>query len=44
MLLAIDNKNVVLSALKKSEVGDNLIIRVYNISSNHQNAKLTFYD
>ncbi|MFW9880838.1 MAG: glycosyl hydrolase-related protein, partial [Candidatus Thorarchaeota archaeon] len=42
--LAIDNKNVVLSALKKSEKGDYLIIRVYNISSTSQKASLTFFD
>ncbi|MEE9377176.1 MAG: glycoside hydrolase family 38 C-terminal domain-containing protein [Candidatus Lokiarchaeia archaeon] len=42
--LEIDNKNVVLSALKKSEEGDYLIIRVYNVSSNRQNARLSFYD
>ncbi len=42
--LEIGNKNVVLSALKKSEMGDNLIIRVYNISSEVQSARLTFYD
>ena len=42
--LEISNKKVVLSALKKSEVGDNLIIRLYNISSKLQNTRLTFYD
>ncbi|MFW9901533.1 MAG: alpha-mannosidase [Candidatus Thorarchaeota archaeon] len=42
--LKIDNKGIVLSALKKSEEGDNLIIRVYNITSNPQKAKLTFYE
>ena len=42
--LAIDNKSVVLSALKKSEEGDYLIIRVYNISSTSQTATLTFFD
>lgn len=42
--LAIDNKSVVLSALKKSEEGDYLIIRVYNISSTSQTTTLTFFD
>jgi len=42
--LSIDNKSVVLSALKKSEKGDYLIIRVFNISSSSQKATLTFFD
>ncbi len=42
--LEIDNKSIVLSALKKSEEGNNLIIRVYNITSEPQNARLTFYE
>ncbi|MFW9875489.1 MAG: glycosyl hydrolase-related protein, partial [Candidatus Thorarchaeota archaeon] len=42
--LAIDNKNIVLSALKKSEEGDYLIIRLYNISSTSQLVTLTFFD
>jgi alpha-mannosidase len=41
--LEIDNKNMVLSALKKSEEGEYLIVRVFNISSDPQNARLTFY-
>jgi len=41
--LEIDNKNIILSALKKSEKGDYLIIRVYNISPTLQKAKLSFY-
>ncbi|MFW9999589.1 MAG: alpha-mannosidase [Candidatus Hodarchaeota archaeon] len=40
----IDNKCVLLSAFKKSEVGDTVILRIYNISSNHQKAVLTFYE
>ncbi|MFX1601551.1 MAG: alpha-mannosidase [Promethearchaeota archaeon] len=40
----IDNKNIALSALKKSEEGEFLIIRVYNISSKSQNARLTLYN
>lgn len=42
--LEIDNKSIVLSALKKAEEDDSLIIRVYNISSNHQEAIFTFYE
>jgi len=42
--LEIDNKCIVLSALKKSEEGDNLIVRVYNITSDPQNARLIFYE
>ena len=42
--LKIDNKSVVLSALKKSEERDFLIIRVYNISPLVQKASLNFYD
>lgn len=42
--LEINNKNIALSALKKAEVGNDIIIRVYNISSKSQNAKLTFYE
>ncbi len=41
--LEIDNKNIMLSALKKSEVGENLIIRIYNISPSLENANLIFY-
>jgi len=41
--LEINNKNIILSALKKAEIGDYLIIRVYNLSSIPQKAKLTFY-
>jgi alpha-mannosidase len=42
--LEIDNKCIVLSAFKKSEEGDNVIVRVYNISSNHQKSVITFYE
>ena len=42
--LEIDNKSVVLSALKQAEEGDSLIIRFYNISSIPQKAILTFYE
>ncbi len=41
--LDIDNKNIILSALKKAEKGDYLIIRVYNISPSLQKAKLEFF-
>ena len=41
--LEIDNNNVILSALKKAEVGNYLILRVYNISSIPQKALLTFF-
>jgi alpha-mannosidase len=41
--LELDNKNVVLTALKKSEKGDFLITRVYNISPSKQNAYFNFY-
>ncbi len=42
--LEIDNKNVLLSILKKSEEGNHLVIRFYNISSNTQKAKLNLYE
>jgi alpha-mannosidase len=42
--LEIDNKNIVLSALKKSEIGDFLVVRLFNISSNSQEAILKFCD
>ncbi|MFX0058563.1 MAG: alpha-mannosidase [Candidatus Hodarchaeota archaeon] len=42
--LEIDNDNVVLSAIKKSEVGNYLILRVYNISSDSEKAILKFND
>ena len=40
--LEIDNKNVMLSILKKSEVGKFLIIRLYNNTSEKQNTQLKF--
>jgi len=42
--LEIDNKNVLLSILKKSEEGNDLIVRVYNISPEPQKASLKFYE
>jgi len=41
--LEINNNRVILSALKKSEEGNYLIVRVFNISSKPQNAKITFF-
>jgi mannosylglycerate hydrolase len=40
--LEIDNKSIMLSVLKKAEVGDFLIIRLYNITSKKQQAQLKF--
>ncbi|MHA1913412.1 MAG: alpha-mannosidase [Promethearchaeota archaeon] len=42
--LEIDNDSIALSCLKKSEIGDSLIVRIFNISSGIQKAKLTFYE
>jgi len=42
--LEIDNSSIALSCLKRSEVGNSVIVRIYNISSNKQDAKLTFYE
>ncbi|MBA7704192.1 hypothetical protein ES703_112993 [subsurface metagenome] len=42
--LEIDNKKVMLSALKKSEEGEFLVVRVYNISPTHQKARLTLHE
>jgi len=39
----LDNKNIILSALKKSEKGDYLIVRVYNISPFLEKALLSFF-
>ena len=39
-----DNNNIILSALKKSEKEDFLIVRVYNIAPSSQKAKLSFYE
>ena len=41
--LEIDNNNIILSALKKSENGDYVIIRIYNISPSLQKVKLSFF-
>ncbi|MFW9987413.1 MAG: glycosyl hydrolase-related protein [Candidatus Odinarchaeota archaeon] len=41
--LRIDNKSVVLSALKKAEQTNSLIIRIYNISPLTQKAHIVFY-
>lgn len=40
--LEIDNKNILLSALKKSEEDDNLIVRIYNVSPIPQKSTLKF--
>ena len=42
--LEIENSNIVLSALKKSEEGNELIFRCYNISSETQETKVNFCD
>ncbi|MHA1657935.1 MAG: glycoside hydrolase family 38 C-terminal domain-containing protein [Promethearchaeota archaeon] len=42
--LEVSNKNVMLSALKKSEEGDFLVVRCYNISTIQQRAILKFND
>jgi len=42
--LEIDNPNIILSALKKSELDDDLIIRVYNISSNSEQGLLRLFE
>jgi len=42
--LEIENTNIVLSALKKSEDGNELIVRCYNISSEHQETNINFCD
>jgi alpha-mannosidase len=42
--LEVDNKNVLISALKKSEEGDFLIVRLYNLASNSQKLKLHFFE
>ncbi|MFX0060438.1 MAG: glycosyl hydrolase-related protein, partial [Candidatus Heimdallarchaeota archaeon] len=41
--LELENKNIILSAIKKSEMGDCLIVRIYNISPSLQQARLNFY-
>jgi mannosylglycerate hydrolase len=40
----IDNKKIMMSILKKSEKSDYLIIRLYNLNSKSENAKLTFFE
>ncbi|MFX1499947.1 MAG: glycosyl hydrolase-related protein [Promethearchaeota archaeon] len=42
--LEINNKSVVLSAIKKAEMTNSLIIRCYNISSQIQEATIIFYE
>lgn len=42
--LNIDNKLINLSALKRAEEGNDIILRVFNISSKSQKANLTFYE
>jgi mannosylglycerate hydrolase len=42
--LEIDNSNVVLSVLKKADIGNDLIVRCYNISSETQETTITFCD
>jgi mannosylglycerate hydrolase len=41
--LEINNENIILSALKKSEEGNHLIVRVYNIAPTSQRAVLKFF-
>jgi mannosylglycerate hydrolase len=40
--LEVDNKNIILSILKKAESSNNLILRIYNISPNSQTGKILF--
>ncbi|TFF90843.1 MAG: hypothetical protein EU548_00965 [Promethearchaeota archaeon] len=40
--LEIENKKIMLSALKKAEVGDSLILRAYNLSSSQQETMIRF--
>jgi alpha-mannosidase len=42
--LEIDNKNILLSILKKAEIEDHLIIRCYNISAVKQLASLKLFE
>jgi mannosylglycerate hydrolase len=42
--LEIDNESIIVSCIKKAEVGEYLIIRLYNISSFPQKGNLTFYE
>ena len=41
--LEIDNNRILLGALKQSEVGDSLIIRLYNLSSNLESCNIKFF-
>jgi alpha-mannosidase len=42
--LEIDNNSIALSCLKRSEVDNSAIVRIYNISSDKQDAKLMFFE
>ncbi len=42
--LEIDNKRIQLSALKKSEIDNSLIVRCFNLSSTSEKAILKFYE
>ena len=42
--LEIDNDRIFLSALKQSEAGDSLIVRLYNLSSHKESCILKFYE
>ncbi|UCD00835.1 MAG: hypothetical protein JSV23_08090 [Promethearchaeota archaeon] len=42
--LEFDNKNIILSVIKKSEKGDYLIVRIYNVSPSLQEVRLSFYE
>ncbi|MFW9828220.1 MAG: alpha-mannosidase [Candidatus Thorarchaeota archaeon] len=42
--LEIDNESIILSCLKRAEVGEFLIVRLYNISTSTQKGKLIFYE
>ena len=42
--LEIDNPNIILSALKKSEEGNDIILRVYNISPHSEKGSISFYN
>jgi alpha-mannosidase len=41
--LEVDNKNVLISALKKSEEDNSIIVRLYNLASRSQKVNLVFY-
>jgi len=40
--LSIDNDSIIISAIKKSEIGEDLILRVYNISDKTQKSVIEF--